>query len=494
MIRWVLLSALWSVLALGAGAQEPGPDYKPLIDEYHQTLEYTNKDFTGKDWKACKAECEADRRCQAFTHYKPVNDGARCILRPGIGAGHTTRAYSTISGIRETPVPELTPEQKFAAAERAKRSLEEVVDLYAPRMKPRKLTAAEKAEANALLAKIHDDPVWPDVERLMVLAESGDKDAMLNLLKAFDGRPGGSQSTVIWFAPWESWFGSAQSGIAARWAAEYWTRHGADKIAMGDLISADSIETGHVLEYGVDVPRDQKLLGKMWDYYGGETKRAPKLKISVGKAYQGEAALRAKYDRLIAGRQNGTERHPIVKDWTEAYARRYPEVAGSLAAAKTAEEKRVQDEINMRMARVASFRENSQRVWNELSEKPNLTREERLMLEAHTGNLGDDYLEAFAARYPIEYDSSADRLCALGHASCSEAMAAKNARRAEQEAKMAADAMAIAAQSRAGDAAMAAAIDSSPFVEVRTYDRSGNFVGTRTMTKTQAEIIGATPD
>ena len=137
----------------------------------------------------------------------------------GQPAGHTTRAYSTVSGVRETPVPELSPEQKFAQAERAKRSMEEVVDLYAPRMKPRKLTAAEKAEASALLAKIHDDPVWPDVERLMVLAESGDKDAMLNLLKALEGRPGGSQSKVIWFAPWESWFGSAQSGIAARWAA-----------------------------------------------------------------------------------------------------------------------------------------------------------------------------------------------------------------------------------------------------------------------------------
>jgi hypothetical protein len=494
MVRWSVILIFVSLLTFAATAQEPGPGYKPLIDEYHQTLEYTNKDFTGKDWKACKAVCEADRRCQAFTHFKTNTGGARCILRPGIGAGHTTRAYSTISGVRETPLPELSPEQKFAAAERAKRSLEEVVDLYAPRMKPRKLTAAEKAEANALLTKIHDDPVWPDVERLMVLAESGDKDAMLNLLKAFKGKPDGSQSTGIWFAPWETWFGSAQTGIAARWAAEYWTRHGADKVAMGDLISADSIEVGHVLEYGVDVPRDGKLLDKMWDYYWGDTKKAPKLKISVSKAYKGEAALRAKYDRLIAGRQNGTERHPIVKDWTEAYARRYPEVAGTLAAAKTAEEKRVQDEINIRLARVAGFRENSQRVWDELSVKPSLTREERLMLEAHTGNLGDDYLEAFAARYPIEYDSSADRLCALGHASCGAAMAAKNARRAEQEAQYAADMAANAAKARAGDAAMAAAANASSFVEVRTYHRSGNFVGTRTMTKTQAEIIGATPN
>jgi hypothetical protein len=41
---------------------------------------------------------------------------------------------------------------------------------------------------------------------------------------------------------------------------------------------------------------------------------------------------------------------------------------------------------------------------------------------------------------------------------------------------------------------MGAAMNSSPFVEVRTYDRSGNYAGTRTMTKTQAEIIGATPN
>lgn len=488
MIRQFLIASLFSALAVGASAQEPGPGYKPLMDEYHQTLEYTNKDFAGKDWKACKAVCEADRRCQAFSHFTPSGGGARCILRPGIGAGHTTKAWGTVSGVRETPIAELTPEQQFAASERAKRSLEEVVDLYAPRMKPRKLTAAEKAEANALLAKIYLDPVWPDVERLMVLAESGDRNAMANLLKAFKGNPNGSQSTGIWFAPWESWFGSAQSGIAARWSAEYWTRHGADKVAMGFLISADSIETGHVLEYGVDVPRDQKLLGKMWDYYWGDTKKAPKLKISVSRAYQGEAALRAKYDRLVAGRQSGTEGHPIVKDWTEAYARRYPEAAGSLAAAKTAEEKRVQDEINRRMAQVALSRENSQRVWNELSGKSQLTQEERLELEAHVGNLGDDYLEAFAARYPISYDSSAKRLCALGNPACAQARASVEFARQLQEAEYAKN-----AQLNAQAAGSGSSTYTMPFVEVRTYDRSGNYVGTQTMTRMQADIIGARP-
>lgn len=467
-----------------AAAQEPGPGYQPLIGEYHQDLEYTNKDFTGKDWKACTAVCEADRRCQAFSYFTPSGGGARCILRPK--AGFTSKAAGTISGVRETPVPALTPEQAFAKSERAKRPMEEVVDLYAPRMKPRKLTPAEKAEANALLAKIHDDPVWPDVERLMVLAESGDKDAMLNLLKALNGKPGGSQSSGIWFTPWESWYGAPQAGIAARWAAEYWTRHGADKIAMGFLINADSREAGHVIEYGVSVPRDEKLLAKMWDYYWGKSKKAPKLKISVGKAYTGEAALRAKYDRLIAGRQNGTERHPIVKDWTEAYARRYPEVAGSLAAAKTAEQKRVQDEIDRQKAYAAAMRAESERVWNELSIKSDLTQEERLKLEAHVSSLGDDYLEAFAARYPIMYDSSAKRLCALGNAACAQAKASVEFGRQLQEAEYARN-----AQLNAQAAGPGLSSYTMPFVEVRTYDRGGNFVGTTTMTQMQADIIGA---
>ncbi|AXE65808.1 hypothetical protein BBF93_17385 [Hyphomonas sp. CACIAM 19H1] len=487
MIRKFLTASVLSALTLASAAQEPGPGYKPLIDEYHQTLEYTNKDFTGKDWKACKAVCEADRRCQAFSHFKPNTGGARCILRPGIGGGHTTKAWGTVSGVRETPIPELSPEQAFAKSERAKRSLEEVVDLYAPRMKPRKLTAAEKSEANALLAKIHDDPVWPDVERLMVLAESGDREAMLNLLKAFKGKPDGSQSTGIWFTPWESWYGVPQEGIAARWAAEYWMRHGADTVAMGFLINADSLEAGHVIEYGVEVPRDQKLLGKMWDYYWGKTKKAPKLKISAGKAYQGEAALRTKYDRLVAGRQSGTETHPIVKDWTEAYARRHPEVAGSLAAAKTAEDKRVQDEINRRLAQVALSRENSQRVWDRLSGKSQLTQEERLELEAHVGNLGDDYLESFAARYPISYDSSAKRLCALGNAACEQAKASVAFARQLQEAEYARNAQ-LNAQASGSSSATSYSL---PFVEVRTYDRSGNYVGTQTMTQMQADIIGA---
>ena len=468
-----------------AAAQEPGPGYVPLFDKAHEALAYTSRDFAGKDWKACKAVCEADRRCQTFSHVTLDTGGARCVLRAK--TGYVSPARGTISGERETPVPELNAEQKFAAAERAKRSLEEVVDLYAPRMKPRKLTAAEKAEANALLAKIHNDPVWPDVERLMVLAESGDKDAMLSLLKALKGREDGSQASGIWFTPWESWYGAPQEGIAARWAAEYWTRHGADKVAMGFLINADSREVGHAIEYGVEVPRDQKLLGKMWDYYWGYTKKAPKLKISVGKAYQGEAALRAKYDRLVAGRQNGTETHPIVKDWTEAYARQHPEAAGSLAAAKTAEDKRVQDEIKMRLVQVALSRENSQRVWDKLSGKSQLTPEERLELEAHAGNLGDDYLESFAARHPVSYDSSAKRLCALGNPACEQAKASVAFARQLEEAEYARNAQLNAQASGASSATSFA----PSFVEVRTYDRSGNYIGTTTMSGLQASLLGA---
>jgi hypothetical protein len=476
------------VFSLSAAAQEPGANYEPMINKYHSNTEYLNLDFTGKDWKACKATCEADSRCAAFSHFIPSDGvGSRCALRNGTGWG-VKEAYNMVSGLRETPFPELTPEQAFAKSERMKRSTEEVIDLYAPRIKPRKLTAAERAEAKALLAKIKADSTWDNVEKLMVLAESGDKEMMTDFLEALN--------TGIWFTPWESWgaFGAGY-GIRARWAAEYWTRHGPHPIAMNFLLNGTPDYDGDPIESGVTMTASNgKRVKDPHLYIDGRTKRAPKLKLTVSNAYKGEAALREKYDRLIAARQEGTARGPRAKDWTEAYAKAYPEVAGSLALAKSAEEQRVIDEENARLVRVMLMRENNQRIWNQLSEKSELTDNELLNLEFAAGFLGDDYLLAYAGRYPVQLDGSAKRVCALGHASCSAALAAKEARRAEWEAKQAADAMAVAAKARAGDAVMAAAINSSPFVEVRTYDRSGNFVGTRTMTKTQAEIIGATPD
>lgn len=485
MIRLAATLLAFTFLAAPISAQEAGTGYQPLVNLAHQDLPYTARTLNGQDWQACKAICEADRRCQAFS-YAPSSTGtARCTLRPS--AGFAGAAPGTTSGVRETALPELTPEQKFAESERAKRSMEEVVDLYAPRMKPRKLTPAEKTEAETLLARIYTDAVWPDLERLMVLAESGDKAAMLNVLKALKGKPDGSQSARIWFAPWESWYGSPQTGIAARWAAEYWLRHGPDPLAMGFLMNADSREAGHVLEYGVSVPRDEKLLARMWDYYGGKTKKAPKLKISVSQAYTDEAALRTKYDRLVMGRKNGTETHPIVRDWTDAYAHAYPDAAAGVAEARTAEAQRVQEELDRQKAYAAARRAQSQQVWNALSVRDTLTLEERLTLEAHVGDLGDDYLEAFAARHPISYDSSAQRLCALGNPACEQAKASVAFTRQLQEAEYARNAQ-LNAQAAGSSGATSYAL---PFVEVRTYDRSGNYVGTTTMTQMQADIIGA---
>lgn len=52
----------------------------------------------------------------------------------------------------------------------------------------------------------------------------------------------------------------------------------------------------------------------------------------------------------------------------------------------------------------------------------------------------------------------------------------------------------FAAYNASVDAARRAGLQSSlNMVEVRTYDANGNYSGTRTMSQTQAEIIGARP-
>ena len=65
---------------------------------------------------------------------------------------------------------------------------------------------------------------------------------------------------------------------------------------------------------------------------------------------------------------------------------------------------------------------------------------------------------------------------------------------AQKQADAAALAADVAAYNAGVNAARRAGLQSSPnMVEVRTYDANGNYTGTRTMSQTQAEIIGARP-
>lgn len=445
---------------------------------------------------SCQARCESDRRCSAFTwRLSASRQTGLCYLYAG---GVTPVAAPTVTlGI----APDLTPPAVHEASRiRAQRSPEEVVDLHAPRIRPRNLTTAERSEVQSLLAAAmsSNDLQWSVMEPLMALAESGDRAAMHAVLMAFRGPQRDVVYRGVWHAPWESFAGQPAAALAGRWAGEYWRRHGADQIAASLLTNCFE---NTVVHCGVVLPEMDSRQRSAFLGYGRGSGRAPRLNLTFEPAYRGEAALRARYDELVARRTafdplsavraaTYNRLRPDEAAWVEAYAAVHPEVAEIQQASIEAEAARVQAERRQLLVNVANGRARAEAVWTRLWGRTDLTDADEGTLEAAATVLGDDYVLRIAPLQTLRFDSNINMVCSLGHASCERNRTAQTARQAALQAEIRQSVDTAAAR----QAAVAAAIGAGPgLVEVRRYDRGGNFIDTMTMTATQAEIIGARP-
>ncbi|MGQ2989600.1 MAG: PAN domain-containing protein [Brevundimonas sp.] len=443
---------------------------------------------TSRPVSDCQARCEADRRCDAYTWQMSVgNTTGLCYLYAG---SVTPVAAPTVTlGLRSDW---MTPAQREASRLRAQRSSEEVVDLYAPRIRPRTLSTEERGQVQALLNGALTDPylTWDRIEPLMALAESGDKEAMHAVLRAFKGPERNTINRHVWFAPLESFDGLASSRLAARWAGEYWRRHGADPIAAAQLASC----TGEsVQRCGVFVRlRNARERTAFLDYGRNITRRAPRLDLVFEPAYPGVAGLRARFDELTARRRAAPNMQigHGADGWMAAYAAVHPEVAATQQATLdtvAAEAERVR---LTRLAWAADARARAERMWNDLWGRADLTSQQRSTLEVLAVQLGDDYVVRLAGVQPIYGGGAADILCRLDHPTCQ----SSRRNQAQQEAARQAEIRQTAADAAARQSAVAAAMGSGVgMVDVRRYDRAGNYVGTTTMTRSQAETIGARP-
>lgn len=436
----------------------------------------------------CQARCEADRRCDAYTWRMSMgNTTGLCYLYSG---SVTPIAAPTVTlGLRSDW---MTPAQREASLLRAQRSSEEVVDLHAPRIRPRALSAEERSEVRSLLNGALTDPylTWDRLEPLMALAESGDKEAMHAVLRAFKGPDPNSIARPAWFAPLESFDGMASSLLAGRWAGEYWRRHGADPIAAAQLASC----TGERLQRcGVLVRiRNPRERTAFLDYGRENTRRAPRLDLVFEPAYPGVDGLRARFDDLTARRRAGPNMYVGhgVDDWLAAYAAVHPEVAATQQATLdtvAAEAERVR---LARLAFAADARARAERMWNDLWGRSDLSDQERSTLEIVAGQLGDDYVVRLAGVQPVQGESAVSTLCRLDHPTCQSNRQNQARREAALQAEIQQSAIDAAARQRAVTAAMGSGVG---MVEVRRYDRAGNYVGTTTMTRSQADTIGARP-
>jgi len=391
-----------------------------------------------------------------------------------------------------------TSSETFAASERAKRSFEEVVNLHSPRIVKRRLSSEEKAVIPDMLRTVWDEKTWASVQPLMRLAETGDKDAMLALLKAFKGEGETSIYKILSNAPLESWNpNEAQLGIMGRWGAEYWLRHGKHPVAFNAIWRCTSRDNVEYFDCGLGYVMKEKQLSRSWKYLDGETRKPPKMKLKLTSAYRSDIEQRAQFDKFSAEYRSKGQKWtpPQRREWLQGYVTAYPEAAPLLNATITAVQEAKAARARIQLERAANIRVTHQRNWHNLWQKSPLNNDEKLTLEYAASALGDDYLAQFASHYILQISQNVNRICALNHMSCGIQSNANNAREAARDAARARDiAQADAdAYARAGASvrAQSAIRSNAGLVTVRRYDRNGNYIGNTQMTKTQADIVGA---
>jgi hypothetical protein len=469
------------------------------------------------DTATCKLRCETNRYCVAWSLFNPESKKgglqAKCHLHGQVS--EQVKFKTAYSAWRELPVLE-EPAPILGDEMLRWRSLEEVVAEFEPRITPRTLTAAEKAEIPGLELAILQGGSFDYFRKLDALARTGDKAAMKGMISVlselqyshslslpadfpYKVRPAQSFGERSIGAP--PLQGITISALLVRWAAVYWEMHGPDKQAALTMEECARAKNG--LTYRFDCGFTVAFPGGgtpngLSDYFWGRAKTPPQLSItwhepasSVEMEQFRYAVEKARFDELIAARVNGTQMFDMDIEWMTRFA----EVKG------------LTDQMNARIAKGQAVRtqiaaEDAERRrkdlqvrWDDLYGRHlagGLTTEDIGKMEYIAAAFGDEKLLWFSDTYGINDDYALSRLCAVDTATAR----CENQSRllAQKQADAAALAADVAAYNAGVDAARRAGLQSSlNMVEVRTYDANGNYTGTRTMSQTQAQIIGARP-
>ncbi len=477
---------------------------------YDSSLEYG-------DTATCKMRCETNRYCVAWSLFNPDNKKssvqAKCHLHGQVG--EQVKFKTAWSAWRELPVLE-EPAPLLGDEMLRWRSLEEVVAEFEPQVTPRTLTAAEKGEIAGLELAILQGGSFDYFRKLDAFARTGDKAAMKGLISVlYELKYGYSRS---WPADFPYNVRSAQSfgersigapelkgasisALLVRWAAAYWQMHGPDKEAALPLEECARAKNGVLYQFDcgftVAFPGGGTATG-LSDYFWDRAKTPPQLIItrhepasSVEMEQFRYSVEKARFDELVGARISGTK----MFDWDVEWMTKFAEAKG------------LTDQMNANIAKGQAVRmqiaaEDAERRrkdlqvrWDDLYGRHlagGLTTEDIGRMEYIAAAFGDEKLLWFSDTYGINDDYALSRLCAVDTTTAR----CENQSRllAQKQAHAAALAADVAAYNAGVDAARQAGLQSSlNMVEVRTYDANGNYTGTRTMSQTQAEIIGARP-
>jgi hypothetical protein len=494
----------------------------------------------GNGFRVTMAECNGSAEQNWTIDGKQIRDlDGRCLDANGASKGNGTWVitYSCVQGAtnQQWSFSSLRAEQQKAGRSGIALApgmasnrpagydrLSEFLERDRPRFISRPLTSAEKAEIQKLLAPyksydllkfIHynDRPDWgslkvpySSIQRLMVIAESGDKYAMDALLKVMRIALmiGDSNTGLDTYDPVEKGgpMGDDQMLAVIRlyqltriWAAHRWARHGPDRLAAFAFVECypANLRCG----YWYDVS-DSYQGPSLYDW--AETGK--------GKAYKNFSNIR--FFPVDGGPAERLKRftgllHAL--EWT--YQGRNERIseedyAWMAAFAKSAGLERIYDNVwlttSMRDARywhpserafdLVKWKAKQQQDVQAQLAQGNLGPDQQRVLLSNAKGLGNDYLLQFAQKYPLDTVEDIDLICSLNSPDCQRQRILFQ----QQQERNAAFAAEIEARRQAVNAFGTGPLPNA-YATVRTYDQNGNYIGNSTTTKTDAELSGGKP-
>lgn len=427
----------------------------------------------------------------------------------------------------------------------------ELFEQYRPKMKPRELTKDERQEVRALIKLYREsaDAEWltwyaargtskpprqqATLLRLIELGETGDEEAMIAARYAMAGAGMGLGWGVD--APFridvahpdeDNYAEYLAYALVGHWTALIWQMHGPERSREARAGLSQCLAQYQYVTQGYDTYTARTYIAdcgftvKISDafktskqasrsathaleflatHYADKGGKPPFEIVSVEGMPADDAAQGTLYARLLKSWKRCDQPDPLgmqcgltegQRAWVQHYAETHNRLGDLYGAEELARQKADLDRRNAEFyARQAVARERAEleQRWNQRVKPlpPGLTATTggSAELEALSARLGDEYLEEYAARFAVLNDDNLRRLCRAGSPYCSaqqDLQRLRMERYAEEE-----------RERRAAASAASRAPVPSASVNVRSYDQNGNYLGTQSMTRGEAELRGA---
>ncbi len=403
--------------------------------------------------------------------------------------------------------------------------LPEFLELDRPRFTPRAITGAERKEIDRLVAPyrsidvvryIHYNgrPNWSGIkvpysvlQRLMQLAETGDRYAMDQLLRMMRlalmiGESNGIDFGRSRYDPvdTDSPMGSDQALAWVRlhhltrvWAAHRWARHGPDRLAAFAFTECYPSHGRCGYLYDIDRTKEGGNLSE-WALTGKGKFFQPISNIRFIPVDTGPVGRLQRFHFLLGElrwTEQGRNRRLTEEDyyWMAGFARSagFQEVYENAWMLASMNDARYwhPSERTFENARRDQQRKDD---WEAAFARPIQSRDAQIKLLQSARSLGPSYVVRFASKYDLEDRSDLQLICNMNSPDCErqaaalQAMWARNARMAEE---------AEARRQAVNNFGTGKVTNST--VTVRNYDQNGNYTGSTVTTRTDAVLQGAKP-